>query len=535
MTSTDAAKLLELPLDASPEQLEARFLELRTKLEGKIAKAPTPGLQAKYRESLALVTTAANTLAKDTGGSLPTTQRRDPTPPPSDSISAQNVGAVRPARQGASNFARGEVFVVAGLALILLVAGAWYWRMTEIEFADRVRLEAEAERQASAVRKQAEEERRRQDNLLAVLRAQMAESETKLETANRTEQEAVRTLNKLRTKERQINQDSAGVPNLEAQALTAQMTAQTAFVSWLRETLPTHPVALSKTKVEDLLSARAVDQAAAAVGVFATELATLLEEISLREPALVAIAEEVRAGPVLAEWRKRIDAVLKADLEVIESSTRSRPDLDSRDYRRIDPDRDVAVHVVKFFEKNPIGIPADLPDAVVWLENMAQQGDNHAMLLMADLHGGHGETVPFDEEKMWMWLDKAAEFGDAEVKYQVATTARYKGGYQRLPWNLGTRVRWLRAAAEAGHAYAQLSLARYGGGVAPEHSLSAEFEETRRQAAAGRFFAQLDLRWLDDVGKLFVSEEEALQWLRKAATQGNPEALQELKARNLTP
>jgi hypothetical protein len=49
MSPADAAKILDLPADATPEQLEARFQELRAKLEDKIAKAPTPGLKVKYR------------------------------------------------------------------------------------------------------------------------------------------------------------------------------------------------------------------------------------------------------------------------------------------------------------------------------------------------------------------------------------------------------------------------------------------------------------------------------------------------------
>jgi len=62
MTPADAARLLELPADASPEQLEARFLELRTKLENRIAKAPTPGPKEKYRAALAEITEAFETL-----------------------------------------------------------------------------------------------------------------------------------------------------------------------------------------------------------------------------------------------------------------------------------------------------------------------------------------------------------------------------------------------------------------------------------------------------------------------------------------
>ena len=49
MTPHEAAKLLDLPVDATPEQIETRFNELRAKLEDKVVKAPTPGLKAKYR------------------------------------------------------------------------------------------------------------------------------------------------------------------------------------------------------------------------------------------------------------------------------------------------------------------------------------------------------------------------------------------------------------------------------------------------------------------------------------------------------
>ena len=47
MTPAEASRLLDLPDHATPDQLEARFTELRTKLEEKIGNAPTPGLKAK--------------------------------------------------------------------------------------------------------------------------------------------------------------------------------------------------------------------------------------------------------------------------------------------------------------------------------------------------------------------------------------------------------------------------------------------------------------------------------------------------------
>src|SRR5262245_16621740 len=83
MLPADAAKLLELPADATPEQLEARFLQLRGRIEDKSAKAPTPGLKEKYRVSLAQVTEAFETLTLAADSStLPVLRRESVAPVP---------------------------------------------------------------------------------------------------------------------------------------------------------------------------------------------------------------------------------------------------------------------------------------------------------------------------------------------------------------------------------------------------------------------------------------------------------------------
>lgn len=81
MTPADAAKLLDLPADASPEQLEARFLELRAKLESRIASAPTSGLKEKYREALARAGEACDTLLNSSPSDLLPTRTREMAPP----------------------------------------------------------------------------------------------------------------------------------------------------------------------------------------------------------------------------------------------------------------------------------------------------------------------------------------------------------------------------------------------------------------------------------------------------------------------
>lgn len=75
MTIQEATKLLELPDHATPKQVDARFLELRTKLEERIALALTPGLKAKYQEGLASISEARRVLlAGETSGPVDTGQ-----------------------------------------------------------------------------------------------------------------------------------------------------------------------------------------------------------------------------------------------------------------------------------------------------------------------------------------------------------------------------------------------------------------------------------------------------------------------------
>src|SRR6478736_7601180 len=124
MSPVEAAKILDLPVDAAPEQIETRFNELRAKLEDKIAKAPTPGLKAKYRESLDDITAAfeALTLAADSS-SLPIRNKQSAV---SSQPAASGVGGVLPPR-GASSPAPApkksggkEFLIVAFIAVAVL-------------------------------------------------------------------------------------------------------------------------------------------------------------------------------------------------------------------------------------------------------------------------------------------------------------------------------------------------------------------------------------------------------------------------------
>src|SRR6478735_3050413 len=152
MTPSEAAKLLDLPVDATPEQLEARFLELRTRLEDKVAKAPTPGLKAKYRESLEEITIAfeALTLAAD-ASALPMLNKqsavsRQPSAPPVGGVPPPREASPKPAAKKSGGGK--EFIVVAVIALAVLGAGGWWVMKRSEENETKARLAAEAKAEA---------------------------------------------------------------------------------------------------------------------------------------------------------------------------------------------------------------------------------------------------------------------------------------------------------------------------------------------------------------------------------------------------
>jgi len=147
MTTDEAARLLELPPDASPEQLENRFNELRARLEDKLAKAPTPGLKDKYRRSLEDITKAFETLvlAAD-ASSLPVLHKQQAengepaTPPrsrPADAGPATPHSAVRTPQPSARKGGSREFLLVAALAVVVLAGGGWWVMKPRAERAER--------------------------------------------------------------------------------------------------------------------------------------------------------------------------------------------------------------------------------------------------------------------------------------------------------------------------------------------------------------------------------------------------------------
>ena len=307
MTTTAAAQLLDLPPDATPEQLEARFLELRRRLEEKIAKAPTPGLQAKYRASLAEITTAFETLVLAADSSLLPVLSRDDSVSTAPEVGAKPRGpaavsptaAPAPSRQEAKRSARpkkkgnGEFIVVTLVALVVLAAGGWWVMKTRAEKAEQTRLAAEAAAEAKSAelkrQQDAAAEADRITKLATQLRTQLAEARVTWEAYESDLRDAERRASELRSEVRGFRD---GPPERKAE-LSALAARQDLFAQWLKAYLVRHPSKVARARAEQLLEAKAVDEAVAAVDELKAELARIEPEVKERRDYLINASARV--------------------------------------------------------------------------------------------------------------------------------------------------------------------------------------------------------------------------------------------------
>jgi formylglycine-generating enzyme required for sulfatase activity len=143
MTPHDARALLELPADATPDQVEQRFLELRKRLEEKIAGALTPTLRTRYEKSLAEITRAYETLvlAAD-GAELPVlTQTNE------ESQIGAGVAAERQSRKQIPAWRR-RLGLAVLTAIALLAGSSWGWRTWRTHQLDELNKQATVAQEA---------------------------------------------------------------------------------------------------------------------------------------------------------------------------------------------------------------------------------------------------------------------------------------------------------------------------------------------------------------------------------------------------
>jgi len=331
MTPHEAAKLLDLPVDATPEQIETRFSELRAKLEDKVVKAPTPGLKAKYRESLEELTAAFEqlTLAAD-ASALPMLNRQSavsgqPSAGGPASLRAAATAPVAPAPKSKRSGGGKEFALVAVLALAVLGAGGWWVMKTRAENETKARLAAEAvqkaaeqkaetERQAQLAKEKAEQDRlakeataqaekERQERQFSQLRSRLAELNVTYDALARQEQVAERQLSESKGQVRELSRASKSGPTPEARRASAQLAAQERFTTWLGDALPVHPAKVARARAEELLSARAGDDATTAVETYASALNQLKGDIAAaREAAVITGPVSFTANQEGVQW-----------------------------------------------------------------------------------------------------------------------------------------------------------------------------------------------------------------------------------------
>jgi hypothetical protein len=325
MTPAEAAKLLELPDNATPDQIEARFHELRTKLEEKIGKAPTPGLKAKYRESLDEITVAFETLTLAADSTALPVLRREQGEGRKEQGRGAEAGGSGPApatrRKSGSEF-----IVVVVIAMLVLGAGGWWVMKTRAEKAEQARIaaeakaeadrkaaaeKAEAERKAAEEKRLAEEKRQaeeaekarlvaatkaeaeRVEKLTAQVRVQIAEARLAWEQLEREERIAERDLADLRQEER----SGSGKRGLVA----AKAEAQARYARWLTDFLGQHPYRRAEVRASELLSARQVDDAATAAAALGEMIEDARSQVSARRPREEQLYGTLRVEPGAAD------------------------------------------------------------------------------------------------------------------------------------------------------------------------------------------------------------------------------------------
>jgi hypothetical protein len=302
MNASEASRILELAPDASPDAVERRFFELRTKLEDKIARAPTPGLKEKYRASLNQVTQAFETLVLAAeAASLPVLhQVSSPPPPPtrpiaeparpspatSPALAATAPAATRPSRPAATKRTSHEFGMVVVVAILVLGLGGWWVVKTRSETTAKAEAtarkaadDAEAARLAAAAKKLEEETAQKKlvaeraekerldaeakvrqaevDKLTAQLRTEVAEGKIAWEKWEKEERQAERDVSELKGELRSLRD----APRGKANELNARLAIAQRYYDWLRETLERHPARVARAKAEELLSARMPEEA----------------------------------------------------------------------------------------------------------------------------------------------------------------------------------------------------------------------------------------------------------------------------------
>lgn len=207
-----------------------------------------------------------------------------------------------------------------------------------------------------------------------------------------------------------------------------------------------------------------------------------------------------------------------------------------------------------------IGVPKDLATAAAWFRKAAEEGDAQGAYNVAEAYA-YGEGLAQDWPSAIAWYEKASGQGMARADYRLsriyaeglgiaADPARgfaslqkaAEAGYPPAAFDLGEAyrigngvavdaaeaTRWYRLAATRGHAAAQFFLAL---GLAQESQFAESAEWLGRAAEQGHPDAQymMGLFLAEGLGGGAPDPDKAVEWYRKAAAQGQRDAITALE------
>lgn len=305
MTLKRATETLGLGVTSTTEERQRLYQEKRALLERKISEAPTPGLQARYRRAIDLLTSAYETLEfAATEHDLQRVKREGTAAAGEGGLKSRR--SAKGARRSARDFILAQVIVVA-LAVVL---GTWRWKVsrqnaevarlaavakaeadrveTEKAAAERVqreeqirqetaaraaRIEAERVAAAERVRAQQQEEERLRD-AERLTRSRLVELETQFEGLDQRLKEVDRAIADQKSAERDLAKSEGWL--LEwAQRRRSLLEA---YRAWLGDFATRHPARVRMRTASQFLQGHDIDAAAAAAAVGVDEWARLAGE-----------------------------------------------------------------------------------------------------------------------------------------------------------------------------------------------------------------------------------------------------------------
>ena len=161
---------------------------------------------------------------------------------------------------------------------------------------------------------------------------------------------------------------------------------------------------------------------------------------------------------------------------------------------------------------------------------LANKGNSEAQINIGKIYAKGLLDVPSDAKKAFEWYSKAAEQGNADAQLELAFMY---DGWSSFNENKAKAFEWGNKAANQGHVYAQVYLGLMY--EAEENILSYKkaFEWYSKAAEQGDADGQYHLSRMYANG-LGIKQDKnlALQWLKKAADQGNISAISEIEEIN---